>query len=88
MIVLARAIGLHVHVELDPLDRHLGAASDVQVIAIDVQEAKLARDLVVIGAEVDEGGDEHVAGRAGREVEVEMFHAWRGWASSLIAFAA
>ena len=88
MVGRARAIGVEVDVELDAFDGHLRAAGHVEVIAADGEGAEVAFDLAGIRAEVDEGGDEHVAGGAGGEVEMESFHGWRGWARSLMALAA
>jgi hypothetical protein len=58
---VARAMCLDVDVKLDPLDGHLGAAGDVEVVAADAERGELALELAGIGPEVDEGADEHVA---------------------------
>jgi len=63
-----------VHVELDARDALTFLLADMQVIAVELELLQLVRELVGVHAEVDERGDEHVAGDAAEDVEVKGFH--------------
>ena len=62
------------HVELHAGDGRFFAARNVQVIAVELELLQFALKFFGVHAEVEQRGDEHVAGDAAENVEVKRLH--------------
>ena len=82
---LVRVVGFEVDIDFDAGDAAFFLLVDMQVVAIEIQFAEFATELLGTHAQVDERAEEHVATDAAEDVEVESFH---GWAKRLIWLAA
>ena len=63
-----------VNIKLNAADRRFLLAGNMQVIAVELELGQLAFKFSGIHAQVEQGGDKHVAGDAAEEVEIEGFH--------------
>jgi hypothetical protein len=84
-------IGGEMDIKLRPVDGSLHPAGHVQVVPLDGQALEILGQDPWIHPKVEEGRDEHVAGDARTEVEVEVFHGQvgvEGRTRALMALAA
>ena len=70
VVMLVREVDIELHAG----DGGLLAARNVEMIAVELEFLQFAFQPVGVHAEVEQRGDEHVAGDAAEEVEVKNFH--------------
>ncbi len=75
VVVMMLVCMREVNVKLDASDGRLLLARDVEVPAIELELVQLAFELARIHTEIQQRGDEHVAGNAAEQVEVKSLHA-------------
>ena len=73
VMVMVMVVG-QVHVEFHAGDRRFLAAGDMEMVAIEFELFQLAFQAARVHAEIEQGGNEHIAGNAADEVEIECFH--------------
>jgi hypothetical protein len=74
MAVFVVKVMREVDIKLHAVNRGLLLARNVQMIAVQFEFFQLAFQLVRVHAEVEQRGDEHVAGDAAENIEVKNFH--------------
>jgi hypothetical protein len=70
VVMLLREVDIKLHAG----DGGFLSARDVQVVAIEFEFLQLVFEFARVHAEIEQGGDEHVAGDAAENVEVKGFH--------------
>ena len=86
MVMMVVMLMRDVDIKLHTGNGGLLLARNVKVIAVELELLQFTLELVRIHAEINQCGDEHVAGNAADEVEIERFHLCE--ASALICEAA
>jgi hypothetical protein len=74
VVVMVAVIRFEMNVELHAGDGGLLLARDVEVIAFELELLKLLLKPARVHAQVQQRGNEHIAGDATNEVEIEDFH--------------
>ena len=70
MAVVVREVDIELHTR----DGGFFAAQHVQVVPVQLKLLQLALELGCVHAQVNERADEHVAGNAAKNIEIECFH--------------